>query len=199
MNNKFHILLLILTLQSCLNMTEPEHQAQYIESYKSFDNELVNHFPKKIPNNWNSTTYGSPKYINEYNNTTELSLKIQITSKEKFDRLKNQLKKETKVIKNSGDNCFLIVDSKENQNLINCRNYYPIPRETIYDFDDKSEKWLRLENCEIALLDYKSGIFLENKYLTSKEYLPENWKNGYSKGYAFNNKEQTIKYWLIIW
>lgn len=180
-------------------MTEPEQQAEYIESYKSFDKEMVDHFPKKIPNNWTNVSYGGPKYINKYSSTTQLILKIQITSKEKFDRLKNQLEKEAKVIKNSADSCLLIVDSKENQNLRICDSYYPIPQETIYDFDDKSDKWLRLENCEIDILDYKSGIFVKNKYLKSKEYLPKNWGNGYSKGYAFNNKEQTIMYWLIIW
>ncbi len=199
MENKLYILILILALQSCLNLTDPEHQAEYIESYRSFDKELVDHFPKKIPNNWTHISYGSPEYINEWSNTTGLSLKIQITAKEKFKRLKNQLEEEAKEIKNSVDSCLLIVDSKESQNTLNCNSYYPIPQETIFDYDDKNDKWLRLENCEIALLDYKSGIFIENKYLTAKETLPENWKNGYSKGYSFNNSKQTIMYWLIIW
>jgi len=180
-------------------MTEPEQQAEYIESYKSFDKEMVDHFPKKIPNNWINVSFGGPKYINEYSSTTQLILKIKITSKEKFDRLKNQLEKEAKIIKNSADSCLLIVDSKENQNLRICDSYYPILQETIYDFNAKRDKWLRLENCEIDILDYKSGIFVKNKYLKSKEYLPKNWGNGYSKGYAFNNEEQTIMYWLIIW
>ena len=182
-----------------MNLTEPERQAEYIESYRTFPKELVDHFPKKIPNNWTHISYGSPEYINEWSSTTGLSLEIQITSKEKFKRLKNQLGEEAKEIKNSVDSCLLIVDSKKSQNTINCNSYYPIPQETIFDYDDENDKWLRLENCEIALLDYKSGIFLESKYLTVKETLPENWKNGYSKGYAFNNKKQTIMYWLIIW
>lgn len=197
MKNKLCILLIILTLQSCLNLTDPEHQAQYIESYRSFEKELVSHFPKKIPNNWIQLSQGSPKYINEYSSTTELSLKIQVISKEKFERLKKQLVKDAKVIKNSTDSCLLIVDSKENQNLTNCNIYFPIPQETLYDFE--GNKYLRQENCEVVLLDYKSGIFIKNEYLTEKEYLPENWRNGYSKGYAFDNSKQTIMYWLIIW
>lgn len=197
MNKILCILILLLTLQSCLNITEPEQQAQYIESYKSFDSELVSHFPKKIPNNWSSSTFGSPKYINEYSRTAELSLSIQLTSKEKFESLKIQLKKEAKNINNSADSCLLIVDSKENQNLTNCDSYYPIPQKTIYNFE--GDKWKRQENCEIVLLDYQSGLFFENEYLTSKEYLPKDWENGYSKGYAFDNNEQIIMYWLIIW
>ena len=191
--------MLLLTLQSCLNMTEPEFQAQYIESYKSFDKELVNHFPKKIPNNWISVVYGGPKYINKYSSTTEFSLTIQISSKEKFEKLKNQLKKEAKVIKNSMDSCLIIVDSKENQNTMSCNRYYPVPQEAIFEYKNKNDGWIRLKNCEVALLDYKPGIFIKSKYLTRKENLPKDWENGYSKGYAFNNKKQTIMYWLITW
>jgi hypothetical protein len=49
-------------------MNEPEMQGQYIESYKSFNKELVNHFPKVLPNNFVAGGFGSPKYINERNN-----------------------------------------------------------------------------------------------------------------------------------
>ena len=197
MKNKLCILLFTLTLQSCLNQTDPEHQAQYIESYKSFNKEMVSHFPKKIPNNWIHISQGSPKYINEYSNSTEFNLEIRVTSKEKFERLKKELIADAKIVKNSVDSCFLLVDSKENQNLANCKSYYPIPQETICDFD--FDKWIKQENCEVALIDYKPGIFVESKYLTEKEHLPENWKNGYSKGYSFDNSKQTIMYWLIIW
>lgn len=200
MKNKLYLLIFILAFQSCLNMTEPEQQAEYIESYRSFNAELVDHFPKKVPNNWIHVSYGSPNHINEwYGGSTEFSLKIQITSKKKYERLKSLLEGKAKDIKNSADSCLLLVDSDENQNLPSCENYYPIPHGTIYDYDDKNEMWVKLEDCNIALIDYKSGIFIENEYLTSKETLPDKWKNGYSKGYAFNNKEQTIMYWLIIW
>lgn len=178
-------------------MTEPERQAQYIESYKSFDKEMVSHFPNKLPNNWIHVSQGSPKYINEYRSNTELSLEIRIVSKEKFEELKKELIANVKIVKNSSDSCLLVVDSKENQNLSNSDSYYPIPQKTIYDFE--FEKWIKQENCEVALINYKSGKFVESDYLTAKEYLPENWRNGYSKGYSFDNNKQTIMYWLIIW
>lgn len=197
MKNGFYILILLLILQSCLNMTEPEHQAQYIESFKSFDKEMVSHFPKKIPNNWIHLSQGSPKYINEYSSNAELSLEIRITSKKKFEELKKELIAIAKIVKISSDSCLLVVDSDEKQNLSNYDNYCPVPQETIYDFE--SDKWIRQENCEVAFIDYKSGKFVESKYLTVKEYLPENWRNGYSKGYSFDNSKQTIMYWLIIW
>jgi hypothetical protein len=196
MKKIINILLLCLGLQSCLNITDPKQQAKYIESYKSFDIKLVDHFPKKVPNNWTRVTYGSPDYI-KWSSTTGLSLEIQITSKEKFDSLKKQLEKDSKVIKSSVDSCLLIVDSKKNQTLINCNKYYPIPQETAYDLNN--ETWIRVEDCEIALIDYKQGVFIKNTSLKPKVNLPDKWKNGFSKGYAFNIKEQKIMYWLIIW
>jgi len=184
-------------LQSCLNMTDPEQQAQYIESYKSFDREMVSHLPKKIPNNWINSSQGSPKYINEYNGKAELSLTIRIASRKKFEDQKMELMTNSKIVINSLDSCLLIVDAKELQYLSACDSCYPVPRNAIYDFD--SDKLLKRENCEVALIDYKSGIFAESKYLDEKEYLPDKWRNGYSKGYAFDNNKQTIMYWLIIW
>lgn len=197
MKNGFYILILLLILQSCLNMTEPKHQAEYIEIYKSFDKEMVSHFPKKIPANWIHLSQGSPKYINEYSSKAELSLEISITSKERFEELKKELIANAKIVKISSDSCLLVVDSDEKQNFSNCDNYYPIPQETIYDFE--SDKRIKQENCEVALIDYKSGKFVVSEHLTVKEYLPENWRNGYSKGYSFDNCKQTIMYWLIIW
>lgn len=199
MKNKLYILFLIVTLQSCLNLTDLEHQAEYIKSYRSFDKELVDHFPLKVPNNWTHVSYGTPDYINEWSSTTGLELEIRITSKNKFEKLKEQLTENVSVLKNSSDSCFLIVDSEENSRLINCESFYPIPQETIYEYNDRNEEWIKVENCEIAILDYKPGKFIESEYLKVKENLPAKWGNGYSKGYAFNNSEQTIMYWLIIW
>ncbi len=178
-------------------MTDPEHQAQYIKCYKSFDKELVDHLPKKVPSNCFYTSYGSPEYINEYSSSTNLIIEIRITSKEKFKRQKNALIADAKIVKKSSDNCLLVVDCEDNKNLPHCDVYYPIPQETIYDFE--SDKWIKQENCEVALIDYKPGKFVKSKYLTEKEYLPNNWRNGYSKGYSFDNSKQTITYWLIIW
>ena len=178
-------------------MTDPKVQAEYITSYKSFDKELVSHFPMKVPNNWTHISYGSPDEIGEWLSTTGLNLEIQITSKKRYECLKNKLKEEAKTIKNSGDSCLLIVNSEEKQTLINCNNYYPIPQETACNFEN--DEWIRIADREIAIIDYKPGVFIKNKNLTPKENFPEKWRNGFSKGYAFNNKKQRIMYWLIIW
>lgn len=135
MKNIFYILILLLIFQSCLNMTDTEHQAQYIETYNSFDKEMVSHFPEKIPSNWIHFSQASPKYISEYSSNAELILEIKITSKEKFEELKKELCANAKIVKASSDSCFLLVDADERQNLSNYDNYYPIPQETIYDFE----------------------------------------------------------------
>ncbi|MDZ7741013.1 MAG: hypothetical protein U5Q03_04505 [Bacteroidota bacterium] len=145
-----------------MNLTDPEHQAAYIESYRSFDKELVDHFPLKVPNNWTHVSYGAPHYINEWGEHCRETkeLKIRITCKNKFE-LKNQLTENVRIFKNSTDSCLLIVDSEENSSLIKCESFYPIPQETIYEYNDRNEEWIIVGNCEeIAILDYKPGKIL---------------------------------------
>ena len=181
-------------------MNDPKTQGQYIESYKSFNKELVNHFPERLPNNFVAATFGSPKYISKRNNYAGLNLTTKIASKEKFEELKKSLISEAKIVKESTDSCFLIISyTNEFNNVFNCNSITPIPLKALYDYDGKNDHWKILDNIEIALIDFQPGMFLDNKNLIRKEVYPENWKNGYSKGYSFNNKEQTIMYWLIIW
>ncbi len=147
------LFVLMLTFQSCLNVIDPEHQAEYIHSYKSFDINLVNHFPRKIPNNWTMISYGTPDWIKDYN-SIDFILEIQVASEVKFEELRNQLKEKAQAIKNSTDSCLLIVNSKEGQSLMNCENCYPVPQESICKLD--SCGWIMKENCEVVLLDYQS-------------------------------------------
>lgn len=181
-------------------MNDPKIQGQYIESYKSFNKELVNHFPKVLPNNFAAATFGSPKYISKRNNYAELNLTVKIASKEKFEETKKKLANETKSVKESIDSCFLVVSyTNKFNNFVNCNSITPIPLEALYDYDMEIDDWKILNNVEIAVIDSKPGVFLDNNKLIRKETYPNKWENGFSRGYSFNNDEQTIMYWLIIW
>jgi len=181
-------------------MNEPKMQGQYIESYKSFNKELVNHFPKVLPNNFVAGGFGSPKYINERNNYADLYLKIRIAKKEKYEELKKTLENEVRTIKKSTDSCFLVISyTNEFNDVLDCNSFTPIPLDALYDFDGTTNDWKILNNVEIAIIDSKPGVFLNNGNLRKKDTYPENWGNGYSRGYSFDSEEQTIMYWLIIW
>ncbi|NPD48323.1 hypothetical protein [Lentimicrobium sp. S6] len=200
MKKILYISILTLIFGSCLNMNDPEMQGQYIESYKSFNQELVNHFPKKIPNNFVAAAFGSAKYINKRNNYADLSLTIKIASKEEFIELKQLLIGEVKTVKEAMDSCFLIISySNELNKKYDCNSITPIPLTALYDYDGKIDDWKIQDNVEIAVIDFQPGVFLTNENLVAKVEYPEKWRNGFSKGYSFDNEEQTIMYWLIIW
>jgi hypothetical protein len=56
------------------------------------------------------------------------------------------------------------------------------------------------EGFEIYLIDTKPGKYLADKYLLNNcSCLPQKWKHGYSRGFAVNDEEQSIIYWIVIW
>lgn len=81
--------------------------------------------------------------------------------------------------------------------------YYPIP----YFWGSPNKRYLNLFNSNtksglssdfiIYVLESKSGIYWDG--LKPKEYMPDGWKNGYSKGVCINEKEQIIIYWFVVW
>ncbi len=181
MKKKFFLLIIILSFHSCLNMNDAKSQVGYFENKKSFDKELVRHFPKKLTNNFLESYYGG---------NNNFRLKILIKSSDKYRKLKKQLIKNSKIVKKSTDSCFQIITVKEKQKISDFNELLPVPQEIISEFTSKNEKRKMLNN-EIAFIDFKSEI-------SEKDRLHK-WENGYSKGYAFDDIEQTITYWLIIW
>lgn len=55
------------------------------------------------------------------------------------------------------------------------------------------------EDFTLFVVDAKSGIYFPDSCLTDGRYMPESWKNGYSKGVAISRKKKEAIYWFIIW
>lgn len=184
-------------------MNDPESQAKYIECYNSFNKEMVKHIPNKLPNNQISHGWAPPMYIDEIGKYAGIHLTTKITSKKKYTESKRRLSKNAKHIGKSTDKCYYIV--KTYGELVdtdidtNYKEFFPVPQYAVYTSADYDTKWSRQENRVVAILECESGDYLNRKKLKSKESMPAEWENGYSKGYTFNDKEQTIMYWLIIW
>jgi hypothetical protein len=49
----------------------------------------------------------------------------------------------------------------------------------------------------IYVLDSNPGLY--NWDLRPLFYMPDGWKNGYSKGVCINNKDGIIVYWVLVW
>lgn len=85
--------------------------------------------------------------------------------------------------------------------------YYPIP---YFELDDKSMIGVKTEavysentacglskDFEIYVLDSKPGNYW--KGLKPLDYMPEGWKNGYSKGICINEESNIAIYWFVVW
>lgn len=184
MKKTLFLLITIISFYSCLNMNDAKSQVGYFESKKSFDKELIKHFPSKLTNNFLESRYSG----------NELYLKNLIKSDDKYRALKKQLIKNAKIIKKSTDSCFQIITVKANQKTPIIKNLLPIPKKIISEFTSNNINNRKMLNNEIAFIDFKLKTTEKDRLI-----LPEKWQNGYSKGYAFDDIEQTITYWLIIW
>lgn len=58
---------------------------------------------------------------------------------------------------------------------------------------------LDMNDFDFFIINASPGRFLEEKYLTEGKGLPEQWKNGYSRGFAINEKDRELIYWYEVW
>jgi len=49
------------------------------------------------------------------------------------------------------------------------------------------------------VIDAKPGKYLDDKYLKETNYMPKEWKHGYTRGFAISEEQKVIIYWVAIW
>lgn len=193
---------IISLLSSCINMNEPGSQAEYINCRNSYDSILVNHLPKKLPNNSNGFSFSSIDNIIE-DGYAGIDIKVQINNKKKYQKIKEQLLKHAKYIKKSQDSNLVIIPSidefaKKNIDSTKLKSFLHIPKNAIYEIDLTTYKYHLIKNLDIIILDYGLNDVLNHKKMERKD-LPKGCLNGFSKGVTTNDSMLTIQYWLLIW
>lgn len=186
-------LALILIGISCINMNDPENQASYIQARKSYPDSMVNHIPKKLPNN--HIGYSCTWFDNKYSNSG-IDLKIQYKTKKEFYEFRSKYANSN--ILKSDNPCILRILSPHRVDKTptfnnSCDRHYPVP-EYIYDFRDFENKYF-----ETIILNFEPGIFKSEENLSEKYEYPLYWLHGYSQGITFYEEQLIISYWLIIW
>jgi len=98
---------------------------------------------------------------------------------------------------------------KKNYDKININNniYYPIP---YFEKPNIKEKNINIDELysintecglskgfDIYILSSEAGCFWDG--LKPLEYMPNDWKNGYSKGISINEEMGVVIYWFIVW
>ncbi len=180
--------------------------------YKSYYKpSFINHFPidiQSLPVTITVDTNAIPDPIR--------FILSQELNKGEVDSVFNYLDKHSKAKYLANDKCLLVVDrftTRENRHLTNkykyvdksiisrdCyKNKLPIPNFFDNDyFSNKTESRLP-KDFTIYVLEAKSGKHWDDGHLTTGKYMPQEWKNGYSKGIAVSKKRNTAIYWFIIW
>ena len=137
-------------------------------------------------------------------------------NRNEIDSLINIFNKQALVRYKANKSCLLVVNRftiKENWHLNYKSKYgdkndidrdcyeglYPVPNfwDSQYITNDTESRLPK--DFLIYVLEAHSGKFWNDKYLTKGKYMPEAWKNGYSKGVAISKKRKVIIYWFIIW
>lgn len=91
--------------------------------------------------------------------------------------------------------------------LINNKNYFPIPYFESQDllstngnvkgvYSDQTNSGLS-DAFIVYVYDFQAGKFWDG--LKPLDYMPNGWKNGYSKGVALNKSKNVIIYWFVVW
>jgi len=207
MNIKIASLLICsVLLNSC---QESRYHSGYHAILRSFKPVFVNHFPLKMSE---GTTYRSKSA--EYN-LTYLFL-YQRIEKSQFLKLFEVTKNEYTEKYNAADSCLLVINMFTTQKNLTqnnkatstdlltlkdkcLKNKSPVPNFYNLDITLDSTRCKLPTGFELFIVDAKSGIYWDEKYLTDGKYMPEDWKHGYSKGIAMNEETLEVIYWFVIW
>lgn len=218
MNRNVYLWIVLLYLAFSCNVNKEEEEKNdsanfekiYVayQQYKSFfDSSFIDHFPQKI----------NGKQVTLIVDTNALSDHPRLMVYTKIMELSLDTLLERVVASyQADDSCLLVVNRftvRENWHLRSKHNYvdksliskecykdkYPIPNFWDSDYVTLDTETRLPKDFTIYVLEAKSGEFWDENHRTNGRYMPEEWKNGYSKGVAISEKRNTIIYWFIIW
>jgi len=183
-------------------MNEPERQAEYIQTLKSFNPRLVSILPDRIPNNMLTMGYSSLINLQEYGNPAGIRMTTKISSLMEYNELKNQFRSKALYVGLPSDSCLLIIGSDEQPDIknTNCTSIFPIPYRSAFVLNKSNKDWERKTREEIYIVDYQYGDLISNaNSLEETSGSKDAFSNGFSTGINTNDENQTVEYWMINW
>lgn len=196
-------------------------QNNYTKTLSYLDSNLIDHFPKEISNP--STFITQLSYGIEPNkmigfSCNEIELIIN-PPEEIYDSLKTYFKQKSIEKYSPSDSTLLLVFSycdtlevdgyifknqetpekqKHAKDNVTIAKSLPVPLFDIQEYSENTKSGLN-EDFTIFILGANPGEYLDKNHLQQCDCLPTNWKHGYSKGVAMNDKQKVIIYWTIFW
>lgn len=205
-----------LLLISCVNLSKDKKYNNYIEYFESQKESITSHFPLNYKSILNDYRYSVDTAA--YFNTQTFNIMITGTKKEIEELNRHKFY-------NIDDECIIIVNDfmkidnipfipsegtatlwedqdKEYKTTYSTKcidTYKVIPNFWSYE-EDKTTKSGLNKDFKYIILDMDMGNSVYSRKLNPNiSYMPNFAKHGYSKGIAFNEKENIIIYWLIFW
>ena len=221
----FYTIIVFLISVSCNSQTSKNKiENTYISARSFFPKKTLRYMPENSNSNTIIVSTNVNSVITKGDLKNEFSpiflFAVENYKKNQFDSLKMEIKKNSLINIESNDTNIILIGSylemkesdyfqfigfdsgEESFNVINrnIRMYEktPIPIFDINGYKDSTYSHLD-RNFTFYVTDFQKGIFIDDKYLSKKNLLPENWKHGYSNGCAIEEKEQIIIYWVVVW
>ncbi len=211
MKKYINYLLLISILVGCSDKRHVlmKSNDSYTQYKKMFSDSLLNHFPKEIEHIQN----GMVATTNEKKNDIGLLLFESGLKDNEIDSLEKEINSVAIAVYDSKKECLLIVNRYETQETYesyqtviipdsvsvekDCyKGLYPIPNFKRFSYTNSE---FNLKKAKIYVLEAKPQK-VEGKFkLNPNNQMPNQWKNGYSRGIAIDKEEKTIIYWLVEW
>lgn len=189
-----------------------EMQKDYDSIIAFFPKDLVDIFPSMVDENVTSLT----GFLKSNPGNFEIIFIKKITNgNDNIDILK--FFEDTSLASyKPNDSCLLIVNrfinrdnyyskksfESEEQRIVNrntCEGSLPIPNFWHNPYTTEETSCKLPDDFKIFVLNAKPGKLLDSVYLPQREYMPPEWKNGFSNGVAISSEKQVIIYWLVVW
>jgi len=208
------ILLLFLTCicNGCIQRNK-SFLEQWLDIINADYNEVKKVLPQNIllgfPNKLDSTVFGYMGGIGPYE-CTNIGFQIsKFFDGEIIDSVNN-------VVYQANDTCLFVINRFYNKESIDCQKELsedekkivnqscligkkPIPNFWANNFATDSTECRLPKDFMIFVFDAAAGKFLPDEYLTNRDFMPDEWKHGYSRGMAFSNQKKVLIYWVEIW
>lgn len=215
-NLKILSIIIMLILTSCKNeankLNNSKANQRYIDFKKDFDSSFVRHFPESI---LSERSFFTSK-MNISKNDVGFYLYEYDVEESSIYKIMSENQKRAIAKYNSQDSILFIVNRYETIQTYKYReavsiedsiylidnfflNFYPIPNFIDYENAKKSKGIWIPKGYKIYVLEAKPGVSYKEFELLPNPQMPENWKNGFSRGIAINEKEKTVIYWGVIW
>ncbi|MCF8359789.1 MAG: hypothetical protein K9H26_13590 [Prolixibacteraceae bacterium] len=217
MNKNIYILLSLLVLTACNIKIKRSDSLKssnkiYKQKIEAYENKFVDHFPVRLNTEDYTIIERSAK------NFGETSLFLNLYNISEIDSLILSFKAKNVIVYNAAQKPLLVVNQFTNEDnvlsilsqrktdemkyILDSINYHgllPVPNFFYSRNSDKTTQCKLPKDFNLYVLEAQSGKFWDNDHLSNGKYMPNEWKNGYSKGVAISKKRNTVIYWFIIW